>query len=229
MAIGLGRMLGFSFPENFQYPYLARSATEFWRRWNISLGSWFREYVYIPLGGSRRGKRRQLRNLFLVWTLTGVWHGASWNFLFWGMWFAFFLILEKSFLLGLLERWPTALQHLYTMGVVLGGWMLFALPEADDFFRFFKASLGFGPGGLRHQELWYLCSSNAFWLVLMLIGLTPMPAQAGRYLARRLEQKGRLLQTAGRAAETLWLMSLLLISLAFLVDASYNPFLYFRF
>ena len=113
MAIGLGRMLGFEFKKNFDYPYISRSVTEFWRRWHISLGTWFREYVYIPLGGSRRGRWRTYRNLLIVWALTGIWHGASWNFLFWGLWFAFWLMLEKAFLLRVLKTVPRAVQHIY--------------------------------------------------------------------------------------------------------------------
>ena len=129
MAIGMGRMFGFEFPENFRYPYLSGSVTEFWRRWHITLGTWFREYVYIPLGGNRKGKRRLLLNLLIVWALTGLWHGADWQFLLWGGYYFAFLALEKFFLLDKMEKWPPFARHLYTVLVVVFGWVIFACED----------------------------------------------------------------------------------------------------
>ena len=144
MAIGLGKMLGFEFLENFNYPYISRTVTEFWRRWHISLSTWFRDYVYIPLGGSRKGLKRQLLNLLIVWALTGLWHGASWTFLFWGLYYAFFLILEKVFLLRWLDKLPHFVGHLYTLAVAISGWVIFQQTSVAQTMVFFKAMYGFG-------------------------------------------------------------------------------------
>ena len=142
MAIGMGQMLGFHFPENFNYPYISASVTEFWRRWHISLGSWFREYVYIPLGGNRKGLPRQLFNILVVWVLTGIWHGAGWNFLLWGLWFAVALMLEKLFLGKVLAWLPRIVGILYTLCIALGGWVLFALETPSAILMYFKAMAG---------------------------------------------------------------------------------------
>ena len=147
MAIGLGRMLGFEFLENFNYPYISKSVTEFWRRWHISLGTWFRDYVYIPLGGNRKGKYRQLLNITIVWALTGFWHGASWTFMLWGLYYAAFLIFEKLFWLDKLEKAPNFVGHIYTIFVAVCGWVLFQLTSISDCGRYFKAMFGFGNGG----------------------------------------------------------------------------------
>ncbi len=163
MAIGLGAILGFHFPENFNYPYLSTSVTEFWRRWHISLGSWFREYVYIPLGGNRKGLKRQILNIFIVWALTGIWHGAAVNFLIWGLWFAVFLILEKLFLGKVLDGLPKLFSRIYTGLVVLFGWVLFAVETVDSMgtlraiWGYFKAMLNLNQGSLRDSTGIYLC------------------------------------------------------------------------
>lgn len=224
MAIGLGEMLGFHFPENFNYPYISASITEFWRRWHISLGSWFREYVYIPLGGNRRGLPRQLLNILVVWLLTGIWHGAGWNFLLWGLWFALALLLEKAFLGKLLSRLPKAVGIVYTMLVVAAGWVLFAIETMDGVWAYLKAMAG--SGGLVDDRALYLGGQYLCLFLIAAAASTPLPAWA----ARRLEESG---SGAGMAlyrfGEKLIPAALLIWSVAGIVEGSYNPFLYFRF
>ena len=218
MAVGLGRMLGFEFLPNFNYPYIARSITEFWRRWHISLGSWFREYVYIPMGGNRVSRGRLFFNLLVVWGLTGIWHGASWNFLLWGLYFGLLLILEKGGLLKLLEKLPAAVQHLYTLFLVLISWTIFAIEDFGRLGGYLKAMFGLGAGGWAPSTGYYLASYAPILLIACLAS-TP--------LAKTLWDK------SGRTAKLILLPILLLLGLAlctaYLVDATYNPFLYFRF
>ena len=224
MAIGLGEMLGFGFPENFQYPYISASVTEFWRRWHISLGSWFREYVYIPLGGNRRGLPRQLVNIFIVWMLTGIWHGAGWNFLLWGLWFAVFLSLEKLFLGKALKNLPRLFGILYNSAVVLLGWVLFALETPEQISGYFRAL--FGGGGLFDSQALYLGREYAVLLLIAAVAATPL----GAGIAKRLESSGTEAGTVlYQLAEKVILLGFLIFSVAGIVDASYNPFLYFRF
>lgn len=220
MAVGLGRMLGFSFPENFNYPYTAKSVSDFWRRWHMTLSGWFREYVYIPLGGSRRGRAATVRNLLIVWALTGIWHGAAFHFLLWGLWFAWFLILEKLWLAKQLSRLPAALCRGYTMLAVLGGWVLFAMPDAESLMLWMRAMTGTGRAGLVGQRILYELGSNRIWLLMLAAGCTPFPARLGRRLAAG---------TKGTVLEVLFYLSVFCLSAAFLVNAGYNPFLYFRF
>lgn len=218
MAVGLGRMLGFEFKINFNYPYLSRSVTEFWRRWHISLGSWFREYVYIPLGGNRRGKWKTYRNIFAVWLLTGLWHGASWNFLLWGLFFALLLTAEKALLLPLLQKAPGWVGRLYTGAAVLFSWALFANEELDRAWGYCKAMLGAGQGLTDPASLYRLVS----YLPLLLV-LAFASGPWAKNLFYRLSAKGQWrLAMAGCGLG-------LVLSAAYLVDASYNPFLYFRF
>ena len=225
MAIGLGRMFGFHFLENFDYPYISKSITEFWRRWHISLSSWFKEYVYIPLGGNRKGLSKQIRNILIVWLLTGFWHGASWNFVVWGLYFGVLLILEKLFLLRLLQKLPSFFQHAYTMLLVVLGWAVFAFDSLGDGLQFIRALFG-GYG----QALWdggalYLLYTNIILFIIAAIGSTPLPGRLWNRLDRRLEAHPVPLG----ALESALVASGLLLCVAFLVDASYNPFLYFRF
>ena len=218
MAIGLGRMLGFTFLENFNYPYISRSVTEFWRRWHISLGTWFRDYVYFPLGGNRKGLPRQLLNLLIVWALTGIWHGASWTFLFWGLYYAFFLFLEKMFLLKWLQK-HTVVGHIYTLLVAVSGWVIFQQTSVSQTAVFFRAMYGFGQGGFCcGQDLYYLAGFGAM-LLIACVSCLPL----GRDLFNRLPQKARAV------AAPVLLLAVLVISTAYLVDSTYNPFLYFRF
>jgi len=225
MAIGIGQMLGFRFPENFNYPYISASVTEFWRRWHISLGSWFREYVYIPLGGNRRGIPRQLLNILVVWTLTGIWHGAGWNFLLWGLWFAFALILEKLFLGKVLSWLPKAVGIAYTLLAVLIGWVLFALETPEGIWLYLRAMAGVA-GTLADRQGLYLGRQYVVLFVIAAIASVP----AAHMLAQKLEKHRT---GAGIAVyhfgEKLIPAALLLLSIAGIVEASYNPFLYFRF
>jgi alginate O-acetyltransferase complex protein AlgI len=223
MAIGLGRMFGFEFKENFNYPYIARSITDFWRRWHISLSTFFRDYVYIPLGGNRR---RQELNLFIVWGLTGLWHGASWNFIFWGLYFFLFLLLEKRLLGPLLKKLPAAVGHGYTLLVVLLGWVFFYFTDAASIFQMLRLMFGLSgqafwsiPGGL-------LLRNNALFFFIAGIAATPLTTG----LAVRLRQSAQSLRRPVFTALAITLNLLLLFtSTAALVGSTYNPFLYFRF
>ena len=221
MAIGLGRLFGFRFPENFQYPYISRSITEFWRRWHISLGTWFRDYVYIPLGGNRKGKPRQFLNIFIVWMLTGFWHGAAWNFLFWGLWFAVLLIIEKTFLLRHLEK-SRVLGRFYVLLAVIFSFVLFDASGLSAALVCITQLLGLGGLPLSSPQAAYLLGSNALLLTAAMVGATPAPKIAAQAIARRWPRVFSLL-------EPVMLLLLLLLCTAFLVDGSYNPFLYFRF
>ena len=225
MAIGLGEMLGFYFPDNFRYPYISASVTEFWRRWHISLGSWFREYVYIPLGGNRRGLPRQLFNILIVWLLTGIWHGAGWNFMLWGLWFAFALILEKLFLGKLLAWLPRGIGIFYTMLVVVAGWVLFALETPGMIWGYVKAMTGTGHI-LVDREALYLCRQYA--VLFLMAGLASTPLFSKGIAALRKCGTGWSIALC-RFGEKMIPAALLLLSIAGIVDASYNPFLYFRF
>ena len=225
MAIGLGEMFGFHFKENFNYPYISGSITEFWRRWHMSLSSWFKEYVYIPLGGNRKGLPRQIRNILIVWLLTGIWHGAGWNFVVWGLYFGAVLILEKLFLLRCLNRLPALFRHIYALLLIMLGWAVFAFDSLGSGLGLIRALFG-GYG----QPLWdgqslYLLYSNALLLVLLAVGSTPLPKRLFDWGAEKLRSR----QGIAGAGEILLVGAGMLLSVAFLVDASYNPFLYFRF
>ena len=219
MAIGLGRMLGFEFLKNFDYPYISRSVTEFWRRWHISLGSWFREYVYIPMGGNRVSGGRLCFNLLVVWGLTGLWHGASWNFLLWGLYFGVLLILEKLWLKQWIDRWPRALQHLYTLFLVLVSWAIFAVEDFGQLGGYLSAMFGLAGGGLADGAFRYYLGSYGLSLLAACVASTPLMAGLWR----------RLPQRAERVLLPVVILAGLLLCTAYLVDATYNPFLYFRF
>lgn len=210
-------MLGFEFLINFDYPYISASITEFWRRWHISLSTWFREYVYIPLGGNRKGLKRQIVNLLIVWGLTGLWHGASWNFLLWGLYYGILLILEKTFLLKVLDRLPRAVRHVYTLLVVLMGWALFYFEDMGTLGAFFVRAFSFSATGVEgiNRILAYLP-------VLLAAGVAATPL--GRICYDRLKQKNWA-QYAGIAVAAV----LTVLCVAALISQSYNPFIYFRF
>ena len=220
MAIGLGAIFGFTFPENFNYPYCSASITEFWRRWHISLGSWFRDYVYIPLGGSRVGKWKLLRNLLLVWAATGLWHGAAWNFVLWGLFYAVLLIAEKFALLPKLQKHP-AIGRVYTLLFVLLGFVLFDAPSLSAAAS--RIAGLFGGAGAGVESLYYL-RSYAVVLLLAVLGATPLPK---RLLARL--RKNRVCGAILDVLEPIVLVALLALCTAYLIDGSFNPFLYFRF
>ncbi len=221
MAIGLGKMIGFRFMENFNYPYISKSITEFWRRWHISLGVWFRDYVYIPLGGNRCSKLINIRNIFAVWFLTGFWHGASWNYILWGLYYFVLLMAEKLFLLKLLEKAPAVISRLYTLFFVMFGWLLFVSEDLSAGVVYLGNMFGIGTvtfaGGL---DIYNLLRNIVFFAVLI-IASTPLPQKLYYKLYEKFAAF-RVTAVAGGIAATL-------ICLAYLVDSSYNPFLYFRF
>ena len=225
MAIGLGHMFGFRFLENFNYPYLSKSITEFWRRWHISLGTWFREYVYIPLGGNRVSRWRQVRNIFIVWLLTGIWHGASWNFLIWGVYYGVLLLGEKFIFGTYLKKLPALLQHVYCMFFVMLGWHLFVFDNMGQGTAYLKSLFGMYGQGFLNGETVYLLYNNVILLVLCILGSTRFPQNAGKWIYERLAEKEILLTTVRNA----FYIGIFLLSVAWLVDATYNPFLYFRF
>jgi len=231
MAIGLGRMMGFKIPENFNYPYLSTSITDFWRRWHITLGSWFRAYVYIPLGGNRCSKTKQVRNLLIVWALTGLWHGASWNFVIWGVYFGVIIILEKFILRRYLERLPHLLQVAYSFILVLLGWVFFVFDDQHDGIRGAISYFGtlFGANthntGLINGQTIYWMYTNAVIFVLCAIFATMIPARI----------LGKLKFGSDRSAKFVRVMTpvlqvvAVLVCTAYLVSSTYHPFLYFRF
>ena len=180
MAIGLGKMLGFHFPENFNYPYISGSITEFWRRWHMTLSAWFKEYVYIPLGGNRKGILKQIRNIAAVWALTGIWHGASWNFLLWGLYFGLLLILEKLFLGRLLAAAPRAVCHVYTMFFVMISWVIFSVGSLAEIASFLEAMFGLGGGPAADNLGLYLLRNNWLFFAMLLVGSTPIPRRCFR-------------------------------------------------
>ena len=213
-------MFGFTFLENFEHPYESQSVTEFWRRWHISMGTWFREYVYIPLGGNRCAAWRQILNLLIVWALTGLWHGAGWNFVLWGLYYGAILILEKLVLKKFLQKLPRAVRHIYTLILVVLGWVLFAVTDfgllGTYLAHMFSGAFADGMTG-------YLLLSNGVLLVLAVIGSTTLPKRLWlRMEARAGERVSTVLRTAG-------VVLLLCASIAFLAAHSYSPFLYFRF
>ena len=222
MAIGLMAIFGFEIPENFDHPYESKSITEFWRRWHISLGSWFKEYVYIPLGGSKKGMGRPFFNIFVVWFLTGLWHGASVNFVLWGLYFCFFLIMEKTWLLKALQKLPRAVSHIYALLVIYFGWLLFAWEDIHGHRVYLKAMAGIGSGGLISRESLYLLVSNVGLLFIMVVGCTSLPK---RLVTKCMKKDGIVTSLC----MSIYVAGILLLSIAYLVNGTYNPFLYFRF
>lgn len=215
MAIGLGRMLGFSFPENFDHPFISKSVTEFWRRWHMTLGRWFRDYVYIPLGGNRVPFYRQILNILLVWGLTGLWHGASWNFLLWGLYFAVFLVLEKWVLLKFLKKAPAFVGHLYLLLVTVFSFVVFNASTAGEAVSFMGDMLFLGGLPLLDSATGYYAVSYLGVLVLALLGATPLPR--------------KLLGKLPPVLRPVLGLIVLALSLAFILNGSFHPFLYFRF
>ena len=222
MAIGLGKIFGFDFLENFNYPYISKSVTEFWRRWHMSLGTWFRDYIYIPLGGNRKGLPIQIRNIAIVWLLTGFWHGASWNFVLWGVFYGVLLVFEKLFLLKRLKKAPAFIGHIYTMLAVLLGWVLFAFDDFGKGFAFLKVMLGGGAGFVSNEALYQLLSYLPL-IVICVIASTPLMKKLYEKMTSKCGE-GVLL-----TADTIRILGLSALSVAYLISGSYNPFLYFRF
>lgn len=223
MAVGLGRIFGFQFPQNFNYPFISASITEFWRRWHMTLGGWFRDYVYIPLGGNRGSRGRQLRNILIVWALTGLWHGAAWNFVLWGLFFAVLLMGEKLLYGKALGR-THVVKHLYTLLLVLVSFVLFDANSVHQAFTRIAAMFGGGQIPWTSVESLYYLRSYAVIFFIALVGATPLPAKLVARLSR--SRGGQVLTST---LEPIALTALLMVSTAFLVDGSFNPFLYFRF
>ena len=224
MAIGLGKMLGFNFKENFNYPYISKSIQDFWRRWHISLSTWFRDYLYIPLGGNRKGPRRTYVNLFIVFFVTGFWHGASFNFIFWGLFHGFFLILERSKVLKT-SQWPAFLQHLYVMIVVVIGWVLFRAETMKEAGRYLRSMAGL-TGGDNVTALVYLNPYTIAIILLAVVFSMPLRNQMNQVVDR---SRSLVLGTVYTLGIYLFYMALLVLSLIELAQSSYNPFIYFRF
>ena len=219
MACGLGNMMGFEFLKNFNYPYIAKSITDFWRRWHISLSTWFKEYVYIPLGGNRKGVKRQILNLLIVWGLTGLWHGAAYNFVLWGLYYGLLLILEKFVLKKFLDRLPSFVQHIYTLFIIIIGWGLFYFTDVGQLGEFMVDLFNFG-NGICGDQAFNLIMSNMPMLIIAAVASTPLATM----LYTRFEHRRFMW-----IPETLYCMGVLAVSTASLVNQSYNPFLYFRF
>ena len=219
MACGLGNMMGFEFLKNFNYPYIAKSITDFWRRWHISLSTWFKEYVYIPLGGNRKGVKRQILNLLIVWVLTGLWHGAAYNFVLWGLYYGFLLILEKFVLKKFLDRLPSFVQHIYTLFIIIIGWGLFYFTDVGQLGEFMVDLFNFG-NGICGDQAFNLIMSNLPMLIIAAVASTPLATM----LYTRFEHRRFMW-----IPETLYCIGVLAVSTASLVNQSYNPFLYFRF
>ena len=221
MAIGLGRMFGFHFPENFNYPYISRSITEFWRRWHISLSSWFREYVYIPLGGNRVVTFKRYRNLAVVWLLTGCWHGADWNFVLWGIYFAVILILERAFLLRFLEKTPRVIAHLYSLFLIGVGFLIFSHSDLGAAFSTFLALFGIGTDALATPAALYTLIRITPLICLSAIGATPIPKR----IWKRLQTRSPRWQTA----TVILCITLFCVCVVYLVDSTFSPFEYTQF
>jgi alginate O-acetyltransferase complex protein AlgI len=217
MALGLGKMLGFEFLINFNYPYISNSITEFWRRWHMSLSTWFKEYVYIPLGGNRKGKPRQIVNLLIVWMLTGLWHGASWNFVLWGLYYAVLLICEKLFLLKWLEKLPRALRHVYAMVIVMLGWALFYFEDMGALSSFLLRL--FTPAAMTVQGMNILLAYLPLLCVAVFASTPAAKLLTDRYGDTAVVRYGKIVAAA----------LALLLCVASLASQSYNPFIYFRF
>ena len=224
MAIGLGRIFGFNFLENFNYPYISKSITEFWRRWHISLSSWFKDYVYIPLGGNRKGLKKQIRNILIVWCLTGIWHGASWNFVIWGLMFGIILVIEKICLGKILEKMPNFFKRLYVLFIVMISFIIFNTENMKEAWSNIIGLFGVNGKSLVNPYTLYYLKNYMIILITAIIGATPLI----KNIILRLK-KNTILNKAINIVEPIYILLLLLIVTAYLVDNSYNPFLYFRF
>ena len=222
MAIGLGKMFGFEFNMNFNYPYVSKSITEFWRRWHISLSSWFRDYVYIPLGGNRVSKIKHIRNLLIVWFLTGLWHGAAWNFVAWGLYYGVILIIEKYLLSPVLDRLPDIVRHIYSIVLVVIGWVLFFSSSFGQAADYIRVMFGAGAHGFADRESMYLLTSNLILWLILIFGSTPLVHFRYEHMLRTKKWNTTIINSVVYAA-------LFIVCIAYLVTETYNPFLYFRF
>lgn len=220
MAIGLGKMFGFTYMENFNYPYISKSATEFWRRWHISLGSFFRDYVYIPLGGNRKN---MIFNLFVVWFLTGIWHGASWNFILWDLYFGILVYLEKKILFRVLNKIPKIFSHIYLIVALLVGWTLFYFTDVNRAFEYIKILFGFTNNEFTNNELKLVFTNNIYWILIAIVASTPVYPYLKQYIGQS------RIKPFGQVVEVLLNVAIMICCTSMLIASSYNPFLYFRF
>lgn len=228
MAIGMGQMVGFHYKENFDYPYISKSVTEFWRRWHMSLGTFFRDYVYIPLGGNRKGIARTIFNMFVVWALTGLWHGASWNFVLWGLYFFVFLVLEKLFLKKILDKLPSFISHIYLLAVVFFGWILFKFRSVQMGLTVFKGLFGLNGNTFTNFETTAMFKNYIFFLIVAVIAVTPIVKNIGDMMSKNADNEIKVANFQG-VIQIVVPVILLLLSTFALVGDSYNPFLYFQF
>lgn len=224
MAIGLGKMFGFEFLENFNYPYISKTITEFWRRWHMSLSSWFKDYIYIPLGGNREGLKKQIRNIFVVWALTGLWHGASWNFVLWGVYFGVLLVIEKVFLKKYIEKMPKVFQSIYVLFIVMISFIIFNASSLTEVWQGVAGLFGANTKSFASTETLYYLKSYLVTFVLAIIGATPLM----KNLVEKLK-KNEKMNMVINIMEPVFMVVILTVVTAYLVDNSYNPFLYFRF
>lgn len=222
MATGLGKMFGFEFRRNFNYPYTAKSITEFWRRWHVSLSTWFRNYVYIPLGGNRATTGKHVRNIMAVWILTGLWHGAAWNFVIWGIYYGLLLLFEKYVLSSVLSKIPAVIRHLYSLVMIMTGWVFFFSPSVGAAADYLKLMAGAGAHGVVDEESVYILLTNAVMWLILILGSTPVVHN----MYERIIYGKRQIKTAANCVVYGFLF---LLCIAYLVTESYNPFLYFRF
>ncbi len=253
MAIGLGKMFGFDFNENFNYPYISKSITEFWRRWHISLGTWFRDYVYIPLGGNRCGRTKHIRNILVVWALTGIWHGAGWNFALWGLYYGLLLIIEKYFLGSILDKCPSWVNHVYVILLTWIGWVFFAFDNLGTAIRYLGVMFGINASSIADNSALFFFSQYAFILVILIFASTDLPKKIYAFFVSILRKRALTSQDNGNTGSSsdnpvypadnrdiavslpnqllrsAYVIVVTLFVVAYLVDASYNPFLYFRF
>ena len=221
MAIGLGKMLGFDFLENFNYPYVAKSVGEFWRRWHISLGSWFRDYLYIPLGGNRCSTAKIYRNLTIVWLVTGIWHGASWNFIIWGMYFGLFIILERLFLQKLLDKLPKIIQHIYLMIIVIIGWVIFSQPNLTSAIEYLKIMLGIGDYPLINGYATFYIKQYGMIIFVAILASIP--------ILKYVRNKSTIINNLIKVAKSIIVLFSFILVIIYLVNSTFNPFIYFNF
>ena len=224
MAIGLGKMFGFEFLENFNYPYIATSITEFWRRWHMSLSFWFKDYVYIPLGGNRKGIIRQIINILIVWFLTGFWHGANWNFIIWGMYFGLILLIEKVFLLKVLDKTPKIINRIYVLFIVLISFIIFSNENLNICAEYIKGLFVSSNGLITNVSKYYL-NSYLVMFIIGIIGSTPLM----KNIVLKIKNKSERLNSIVNVLEIVTVMVLFVVSVSYIIDGSFNPFLYFRF
>lgn len=228
MALGLGQMIGFTYPENFNYPYVATSVRDFWRRWHMTLSFFFRDYVYIPLGGSRKGAARTKINLLVVWALTGLWHGSSWNFVLWGLYYFVFILFENWRRDRGKKDWPAPIQHIYTIIIFVFGWLLFRFSDFSQLLHAIRGFFGLGGNGFMSMTIKLNLQNNIWFLIICLLSCTPFFASIGKYLMTYFQVR-RIPRTAIYAGKTLIVLVLIILSIIVMTGNTFTPFLYNQF